>query len=67
MGYIASHTLTGAKFIDKGFDAARTLKGLKGMNLFLEVMSKATIYSEKFFAQLLRKKNVFRFLRYWLF
>ncbi len=67
MGYIASHTLSGAKFIDKGFDTARTLKGLKGMDLFREVMSRTTIYSEKFFAQLLRKKNIFRFLRNWLF
>ncbi len=67
MGYIALHTFSGARFIDKGFDAARTLKGLKGMNLFLEIMSIVTIYSEKFFAQLLRKKNVFRFFGHWLF
>ena len=67
MGYIASHTLAGAKFIDKGFDATRTLKGLKGMDFFLEVMSRVTIYSEKFFAQLLRKKNILRYLRHRLF
>ena len=67
MWYIAKHTFNGAKFIDKGFDAARTLKGLKGMDLFIEVMSRVTIHSEKFLAQLLRKKNVFRFFRHWLF
>ncbi len=67
MGYIAKHTFNGAKFIDKGFDASRTLKGLKGMDLFREVMSRVTIHSEKFLAQLLRKKNVFRFFRHWLF
>ena len=67
MGYIAQHTFNGAKFIDKGFDASRTLKGLKGMDLFREVMSRVTIHSEKFIAQLLRKKNVFRFFRHWLF
>ena len=67
MGYIAKHTFNGAKFVDKGFDASRTLKGLKGMDLFREVMSRVTIHSEKFLAQLLRKKNVFRFFRHWLF
>ncbi len=67
MGYIAQHTFNGAKFIDKGFDASRTLKGLKEMDLFREVMSKVTIYSERFLSQLLRKKNVFRFFRHWYF
>lgn len=67
MGYIAKHTFTGAKFIDKGFDASRTLKGLKGMDLFREVMSRVTIHSEKFLAQLLSKKNVFRFFGHWVF
>ncbi len=67
MGYIASNTFKGAKFIDKGFDAIRTLKGLKGMDLFREVMSRVTIYSEKFLAQLLRKKNILRYLRHRIF
>ena len=67
MGYIAKHTFSGAKFIDKGFHASRTLKGLKGKDLFVEVMSRVTIYSERFLSQLFRKKNVFRFFRHWLF
>lgn len=67
MRYIAKHTFAGAKFIDKGFDVTRTLKGLKGLDLFREVMSRVTIYSERFLSQLLRKKNVFRFFRHCLF
>ena len=67
MSFIVKKSLSGAKFIDYGFDATRTVKGLKGLDLFVEIASRVTIYSEKFFAQLFRKKNVFRYFRHILF
>ena len=67
MPFIIKESLKGAKFIDIGFDATRTLKGLKGMDLFTEIASRVTIYSERFFAQLFRKKNVFRYFRHKIF
>ncbi len=67
MAFIIKESLMGAKFIDYGFDATRTLKGLKGMDLFVEIASRVTIYSEKFFAQLFRKKNFFRYFRHKIF
>ena len=67
MAFIINKSLMGAKFIDYGFDATRTLKGLKGMEVFTEIASRITIYSEKFFAQLFRKKNVFRYFRNTIF
>ena len=67
MAFIINKSLMGAKFIDYGFDATRTLKGLKDMELFTEIASRITIYSEKFFAQLFRKKNVFRYFRNTIF
>ena len=67
MAFIIKKSLMGAKFIDYGFDATRTLKGLKGMALFTEIASRITIYSEKIFAQLFRKKNVFRYFRNTIF
>ena len=67
MAFIINKSLMGAKFIDYGFDATRSLKGLKGMKLFTEIASRITIYSEKFFAQLFRKKNVFRYFRNTIF
>jgi len=65
--FIIKESLKGAKFIDIGFDATRTIKGLKGMDLFNEIASRMTIYSERFFAQLFRKKNVFRYFRHKIF
>ena len=67
MALIIKESLKGAKFIDIGFDATRTIKGLKGMDLFTEIASRVTIYSERFFAQLFRKKNVFRYFRHKIF
>lgn len=67
MPFIIKESLKGAKFIDIGFDATRTLKGLKGMDLFTEIASIVTIHSERFFAQLFRKKNVFRYFRHKIF
>ena len=67
MSFIIKHSLSGAKFIDKGFDASRTLKGLKGIDAYNEVMSRITVYSERFFAQLFRVKNVYRYFRHLLF
>ena len=37
------------------------------MDLFVEAMSIFTILSEKFVAQLFRKKNIFRYFRHILF
>ena len=67
MGYIIKHSLSGAKFIDKGFDSSRVLKGLKGMDIYIELMSRFTIHSERFLAQLFRVKNVYRYFRHLLF
>ena len=67
MAFIIKESLKGAKFIDIGFDATRTLNGLKGMELFTEIASRVTIYSERFFSQLFRIKNVFRYFRYRIF
>ena len=63
MGYIAMHTMNGAKFIDRGFDAGRSIfaAALLGKEHFWwEVVSVVTIHSEKFIAQLLTPKNVYR-------
>ena len=67
MALIIKESLKGARFIDIGFDATRTIKGLKGMDLFTEIVSRVTIYSERFFAQLFRKKNVFRYFKHKIF
>lgn len=67
MAFIIKKSLNGAKFVDIGFDVTRTFKGLKGIDLFTEVASRVTIYSERFFAQLFRKKNVFRYFRHKIF
>ena len=67
MAFIMKESLKGTKFIDIGFNATRTLKGLKRMDLFTEIASRVTIYSERLFAQLFRKKNVFRYFRHKIF
>ena len=68
MAFIVKESLIeGARFIDYGFDPNKTLKGLKGIDLFEGIMSKITIYSEKMFAQLFQKKNVYRYFRDKLF
>ena len=71
MMFIANKSFNGAKFIDMGFDASRTLKGarLKG-ELGIELLSRFTIYSERFIAVAFRKKNIARIMwRFykWLF
>ena len=53
MCYIAGKSLIGTRFIDMGFDVARI--GEKGI-----WFSKFTIYSERFFAQTFRWKNIIR-------
>ena len=53
MKFIAIKSLSGAKFIDMGFDAARV-----GEKLF--TLSRFTIYSERFVANVFRIKNIVR-------
>ena len=63
MVYIMMNSLSGAKFIDYGFDTSRTLsKAISKGNLLGEAISRITIYSERIFARLFRHKNVFRIL-----
>jgi hypothetical protein len=63
MIYIMMNSLSGAKFIDYGFDASRTLsKAIDEGKLFGEIMSRFTIYSERIFARLFRRKNILRIL-----
>lgn len=54
MLFIAGKSLTGTRFLNMGFDAARI--GQKGL-----WFSKFTIYSEIFVAQTFRLKNILRF------
>ena len=63
MIYIMMNSLSGAKFIDYGFDTSRTLsKAIDEGKLFGEIMSRFTIYSERIFARLFRRKNILRIL-----
>jgi hypothetical protein len=59
IGYIAAKTLSGAKFIDKGWDATR--KTIQVANN-LEKWSRITIISEKAAIYLFRPKNMVRLL-----
>ena len=71
MAFIANKAFDGVKFIDMGFDATRTLKkARKGGELGVELLSRFTIYSERFVAIAFRKKNLARMMRRfykWLF
>ena len=61
MVFIAKKSLSGAKFIDMGFDTSRTLSlALKTGDLGTQLFSRFTIYSERFTAILFRKKNISR-------
>lgn len=64
MVFIANKAFDGAKFIDMGFDATRTLLGVyeKG-KIGAELLSRFTIYSERFVAIAFRKKNIARIMR----
>ena len=57
MAFIAKKSLSGARFIDMGFDTTRTLSKA---NLWSELWSRFTIRSERFMAIAFRKKNITR-------
>ena len=64
MAFIARKSFSGAKFIDMGFDATRTLSSMhKHGKLGIEIFSRFTIYSERFVSIIFRKKNIVRILR----
>ncbi len=64
MAFIANKAFGGAKFIDMGFDVTRTLSGAyKNGKLGVELLSRFTIYSERFVAIAFRKKNIARIMR----
>ena len=57
MAFIAKKSLSGARFIDMGFDTTRTISKA---NLWGELWSRFTIHSERFMAIAFRKKNISR-------
>ena len=64
MSFIANKAFSGVKFIDMGFDSTRTLsRAIKEHKVGSWLLSRFTIYSERFVAIAFRKQNVFRSIR----
>ena len=66
MVFNAENAFNGTKFIDKGFDAGRSIQRVRTHGskvIFSERMSRFTIYSEKLLAQLMTQKNLYRLWR----